>query len=255
MKIRLLLSIALCSLTLWSFGRDFYQLKVYHLANAQQSTQLDSYLEDAYLPALHRAGIPHVGVFRPIAEPETEGDLLVYVFIPYASYEQFIGMDAVLEQDDSYQKAGEAYIKATHDQPPYDRIETILMNAFDAAPHAELTSLTAPKSERVYELRSYEGPTEAYYRNKVDMFIQGDELGLFKKLDFNAIFYGEVIAGRRMPNLMYLTAFENRQSRDDHWDAFFSDPHWKELAAMAKYKNNVSRNEQVFLYPTAYSDF
>lgn len=256
MKARvLLLSIVFCSFTLLALGRDFYQLKIYHLADAQQSARLDDYLENAYLPALHRAGIPHVGVFLPIGGPEADGSSKVYVFIPYASYDQFQGMEQVLAADNAYQTAGEDYIQASYDQPPYTRIETILLNAFDGAPHAQLTTLTGPKAERVYELRSYEGPTEAYYRNKVDMFIKGDELGLFDKLDFNAVFYGEVVAGSRMPNLMYLTAFENQQSRDDHWDAFFSDPHWEKLAAMSEYKNNVSRNEQTFLYPAAYSDF
>src|SRR5690606_26546023 len=83
----------------------------------------------------------------------------------------------------------------------------LLLTAFIDSPNVQLPNLASPKSERVYELRSYEGPTEAYYRNKVDMFNEGDEIGLFKRLGFNAVFYGEVIAGSRMPNLMYLTTF------------------------------------------------
>ena len=257
MRIRVLLSIALCSFILSALGqnRDFYQLKIYHLANAQQSAQLNDYLQNAYLPALHRAGIPHVGVFMPIAGSEADSTYQVYVFIPYTSYDQFSGLAETLAQDETYQTAGEAYIQATYNQPPYDRIETILLNAFAGAPHAQLPDLTSPKSERVYELRSYESPTESYHHNKVDMFIKGDEIGLFERLKFNSVFYGEVISGSRMPNLMYLTTFENQQSRDAHWEAFFSDPHWKKLSAMAEYKNNVSRNQQIFLYPAAYSDF
>lgn len=255
MRASVFLSIVICSFAMMAHGRDFYQLKIYHLANTEQSAQLDDFLQNAYLPALHRAGIPHVGVFKPIEDSWTDGNQQVYVFIPYASYDQFMALDGLLEQDKLYQTAGEAYIKASYDRPPYDRIETILLNAFVGSPHAQLPDLTSRKSERVYELRSYEGPTEAYYHNKVDMFIKGDEIGLFKRLDFNAVFYGEVIAGSRMPNLMYLTTFENRQSRDELWKAFFADPHWKTLAANPAYKNNVSRNQQTFLYPAEYSDF
>ncbi|GGG80257.1 hypothetical protein GCM10007415_10830 [Parapedobacter pyrenivorans] len=233
--------------------RDFYQLKIYHLKTAHQAERLDDFLEHAYLPALHRAGINHVGVFKPIAV--TDGGLLTYILIPYPSYDQFAALDDRLQGDKVYQEAGKAYLLASHDAPPYDRIETILLNAFAGSPRLQLPDLTSPRSDRVYELRSYEGPTEAYYHNKVQMFNKGDEIGLFKRLGFNAVFYGEVVAGSRMPNLMYLTTFENKKSRDEHWAAFGKDEYWKELSAMPEYQNNVSRNQQLFLYPTEYSDY
>ena len=255
MRTSVLLSIAICLFALSAQSRDFYQLKIYHLADAQQSAQLDDFLRNAYLPALHRAGIPHVGVFKPIGQRAASAEQQVYVFVPYASYEQFSALEEVLDRDKLYQTAGKAYIQASYDAPPYERIETILLTAFIDSPNVQLPNLASPKSERVYELRSYEGPTEAYYRNKVDMFNEGDEIGLFKRLGFNAVFYGEVIAGSRMPNLMYLTTFENKQSRDEHWAAFGKDSYWKELSARPEYQNNVSRNQQIFLYPAEYSDF
>jgi hypothetical protein len=57
-----------------------------------------------------------------------------------------------------------------------------------------------------------------------------------------------------MPNLMYITSFENRASRDAHWKAFSNDPQWKQLSSMSEYKNNVSKNTIVFLKPTDYSE-
>jgi hypothetical protein len=86
------------------------------------------------------------------------------------------------------------------------------------------------------------------------MFNDGDEVGLFKRLGFNAVFYAEVMAGSRMPNLMYMTTFENKASRDQHWNAFRDDAQWKQLSGMAEYKNNVSKIEIFFLHPTEYSD-
>ncbi len=67
-------------------------------------------------------------------------------------------------------------------------------------------------------------------------------------------FYGEVIAGSRMPNLMYMTTFENMASREKHWDSFRNDPEWKTLSAMPKYQKNVSKSDIIFLRPTDYSD-
>jgi len=58
-----------------------------------------------------------------------------------------------------------------------------------------------------------------------------------------------------MPNLMYMTSFENRADRDAHWKVFSSDSAWKKLSAMPEYQNNVSHIDISFLYPTDYSDF
>ena len=86
------------------------------------------------------------------------------------------------------------------------------------------------------------------------MFNEGGEVNLFNRLGFNAVFYGEVLAGSRMPNLMYMTSFEDKASRDEHWKAFGADPEWKKLSADPLYKNNVSKIDIAFLHPTDYSD-
>lgn len=84
------------------------------------------------------------------------------------------------------------------------------------------------------------------------MFNSG-EVDLFERLGFNAVFYGQVIAGCRMPNLMYMTSFDNKASRDEHWKAFGSDPVWKSMSSDPQYQNNVSRNDIVFLAPLEFS--
>jgi hypothetical protein len=114
--------------------------------------------------------------------------------------------------------------------------------------------LTAPRNERVYELRSYESASEKLYRKKVDMFVKGNEIAIFDNLKFNPVFYGEVLAGSAMPNLMYMTSFDSKQSRDEHWKAFNEHPDWKKLFADKQYANTVSHSDITFLYPTEYSD-
>ncbi len=233
--------------------RDFYQIKVYHLKDTDQEKTVEAFLEKAYLPALHRAGIEKIGVFKPVPAAGTT-ELLIYVFIPFSSYEQFSKLDQRLDKDSRYQQDGSLYLNATIAKPPFERIESILLNAFAGNPHFSLPKLSGPKKDRIYELRSYEGPTEKLYWNKVEMFNKGDEVGLFRRLNFNAVFYGEVVSGSRMPNLMYLTTFENRADRDEHWKAFSNDAYWKKLSAKPEYQGNVSRNDTRFLYPVGYSD-
>ena len=148
-----------------------------------------------------------------------------------------------------------AYVNPPYNSPAYTRFETIVLEAFDLAPTMALPQLKGPKAQRVYELRSYESPTEKFHQNKVQMFNQGGEITLFKRLNFNAVFYSSVIAGAHMPNLMYMTTFENRADRDAHWKTFGDDPEWKTLSAKPEYQNNVSHIDMLFLTPTEYSDF
>ncbi|SMO80894.1 NIPSNAP family protein [Fodinibius sediminis] len=234
-------------------SRDYFQIKVYHFDSADQQQQTDHFLEEAFLPALHRQGIEHVGVFKPHDESEST-ELKTYVLIPFDSIQAFASLPSKLSSDTRYQADGKDYLQASHEQPPYQRITSTLIRAFEYAPEIMSPSLENPQSERVYELRSYESPTEALNRNKVDMFNAGGEIEIFDRLDFNPIFYGNVISGGAMPNLMYMTSFEDMKSRDAHWDAFRTDKQWEELSSLEKYQNNVSHADIYLLKGTSYSD-
>jgi hypothetical protein len=236
--------------------RDFYQIKIYRLKDAGQEARLNAFFKDAYLPALHRAGITKVGVFKYIGAPNVKDpvELYYYVLIPFKSSEQFFKLDQKLAADKAFAADGKDYIDAAYNNTPYSRIESVLLQGFTGSPVLKMPDLKGPMSERVYEIRSYEGPTEKLYLNKVEMFHKGDEIGIFKRLGFNAVFYGEVISGANMPNLMYMTTFENRAERDEHWKAFSADEQWKKVRVMPEYQNNVSKNDTRFFRPADYSD-
>ena len=157
--------------------------------------------------------------------------------------------------DESYILKGGNFLNASHENIPFSRYESILLKSFKDFPTLKTPSLVSKRSDRIYELRSYESSTDNYFRNKVDMFNDGGEIKLFDRLEFNAVFYGEVISGPKMPNLMYMTTFSDQKSRDEHWKSFVDSPEWKKLASMPKYKNNVSHIDIIFLYPTDYSDY
>ncbi|MEN2280557.1 NIPSNAP family protein [Algoriphagus sp. SE2] len=246
---------ALClmmSLSLMAQKRDIYELKTYHIESPEQEAMLDSYLEKAFIPAAHRHGVEKVGVFKPIASQPDAGQK-VYVFIPFKSMNEFMAFEEKLLKDQTYLTDGDAYINAAFDNPPYKRIETAIMKGMSEHPRFAPSKLTNDKKERVYELRSYEGPTERLYRQKVKMFNSG-EMDIFERLNCSPIFYAETIAGANMPNLMYMTTHENMDVRNEHWKQFGVDPKWIEMRDIEEYKNTVSRNDTRLLYPTDYSD-
>ncbi|HTH31288.1 MAG TPA: NIPSNAP family protein [Lacibacter sp.] len=256
-SLKLVMIVAVCflsSLSAGASGKTYYQLTVYTYATEAQEQILDHYLQQALLPALHRQQLKQVGVFKGISN-DTSAVKKLYVLIPFKALEQVTTVTSKLQKDKDYLSKGAAYLDAVYNAAPYTRMETILLQSFALAPTLELPQLKSAKKERVYELRSYESATEKIFQNKVHMFNEGDEIGLFKRLNFNAVFYGEVIAGGKMPNLMYMTSFENKADRDAHWKSFGDDPYWKKLSAMPEYKNNVSHIDIMFLRPTDYSDY
>jgi len=234
--------------------REFYQLTVYHFSSASQEKIIDNYLQNALLPALHKVNIKNIGVFKNRSN-DTLADKTLYVLTPVRSLEEIIKISSTLNVDKDYQAAGAEYLDAVYTSAPYSRMETILLRAFSLAPALQLPRLSGARRDRIYELRSYESATEKIFMNKVHMFNEGDEIGLFKRLNFNASFYGEVIAGGKMPNLMYMTCHENKAARDANWKNFVDDPYWKKLSTMPEYQRNVSHIDISFLYPTEYSDF
>jgi hypothetical protein len=203
---------------------------------------------------MHRAGIKTVGVFKPLESDTTSGKR-IYVWAPYSSLNHFAKTLEKLEKDVEYQKSGMDVLGAPFNQVAFLRKESILMLAFHLTPNFIVPSFPTPHSQRIYELRSYEGGTENLYRKKVQMFNEGGESALFKSLDFNALFYAEVISGGTMPNLMYMTTFADMASRTAHWDSFRIHPEWKRLSGLPEYKNTVSKSVILFLRPADYSDF
>src|SRR5689334_7421039 len=114
------------SLALTAQSRWFYELRTYRFTTSEQQQRTEKYLQTALLPALHRANIKKAGVFKPIETDSTFGKVLI-VLIPFRSLNEFEKLDAVLDRDKQYYADGKEYIDAPYDNPPYARMEKILL--------------------------------------------------------------------------------------------------------------------------------
>ncbi len=234
--------------------QEYYQIKVYTFDSDDQVKTTENYLKTALLPGLKRIGIEQVGVLKS-RPSESDTSKSIFVIIPFSSLDQFQALESELAKDENYKSAGAEYLNASHDNPPYMRIESTLLKAFAGMPFMKTPALNGERSKRVYELRSYHSANEAYHKKKVEMFNEGGEIELFKSLNFNAVFYAQVISGSTMPNLMYMITFSDEESQQSHWNAFVSSDKWSELKVMPKYLNTVSHIDKYLLYPTEYSDY
>lgn len=232
-------------------AREYIELKVYHASDTGQLSAIEQYLQVSFLPAAQKRGFSKIGVFKAI-DNDTARDKRLYVLVPLKSLSQWEQLNAIHAKTIQDTVAVPAYTKAAHNKAPFTRTETVLMQAFEGMPQVKASGLTNDKAERVYELRSYESATEALHQNKVRMFNDG-EVQLFDRLGFNAVFYGQVLAGGRMPNLVYMTSFANKAERDAHWKIFGGHPDWKAMSSKPEYQNNVSKIDIVFLRPVVYS--
>lgn len=235
-------------------GQMFYELRIYRLTDQGKNALFDQYMKDAFIPAMHRHGIPSVGVFKPI-EADTAFGKMLYVFIPYDDLSQYTEVLNALESDNEYLSAGSDFLDAPWDDPPFVRYESILMKAFSFMPHYRIPSYENPPEERIYELRSYGSWTEEKATKKIHMFNEGGEMAIFEKIGSNAVFYGQVLFGSLKPRLMYMTTYSDMTSQQEHWDAFRVHPDWAALSVKPEYANTVISADAFLLHPTDYSDF
>jgi hypothetical protein len=177
--------------------REYYELRRYQLVSGPQTKLTNAYVAEALIPALNRLGIKSVGAFNLYLGPQTPA---LYLLIPSASLETLAKTELLLERDEEYQRAGEKFLNAPAKEPPYERVESSLMIAFQGYPKLTVPPVTAQHGSRVFQLRTYESPTTQDHRRKVEMFHSG-EFDIFQKAGFWQVFYGDTLIGPRIPNL------------------------------------------------------
>jgi hypothetical protein len=232
-------------------GREFYQLRRYHINGGPQRKLCDDFFRDALIPALGRLKIGPVGVFDVTIGPETPS---IYLLMPSLSAETLATVETHLAQDAEYNKAGAAFLNAPAKEPAFDRMESSFLQAFEKYPRLALPTATASKGPRIFELRTYEGASDQDHKRKVEM-MQSGESDIFTKAGAEQVFYGDTLIGTRLPNLTYMLAFASLADRDKSWAAFRGSDEWKALSTQPRYtfETIVSNITNLILTPTAYS--
>lgn len=210
--------------------RAYYELRRYRLRTGYMRDTARAYFEKALLPALDRLGLGPVGMFDvTIGEPPT-----TVVLVPHATPESAVSLGARLAADATYVRAAAPFFDAPADRPAFERIEASLLHAFEGFPSIVVPDTTKP---RIFELRRYEGPSEAASLKKIEMFNTGGELAIFKKVGFRPVFFGQTLYGTRLPQFEYMLTYENLAEREAQWNVFRNDPEWKVLSQKPEYQD------------------
>ncbi len=234
-----------------SKAREYYELRKYQLQQGPQGKLLQSYLADALIPALNRMGFSPIGAFNLDLGPETPA---LYLLIPSTTLESLVMTELQLAKDEEFMKAAAPFWSAPAVAPAFERIESSLMIAFEGWPRLVVPPVTAQHGKRVFQLRTYESPSQQDHVRKVDMFHNG-EFDIFQRAGFWQVFFGDTLIGPRLPQLTYMVSFPDISDIDVKWDAFRNDPQWKKLSAQPKYSSEaiVSNISNLILRPTSFS--
>jgi hypothetical protein len=232
-------------------AREFYQIRRYFLQSGPQTTLTESYIGDALIPALTRMGMGPIGAFRLDIGPETP---VFYVLIPGPSVEALAEVDLHLAKDADFLKVAEPFWSAPATAPSFLRVESSLLAAFEGWPKVTPPAGAATKAKRIFQLRTYESPSNRDHVRKVEMFHSG-EFEIFLNAGFHPVFFGDTLVGSRMPNLTYMLSFADMAEMEAKWDVFRNDPAWKKLSADSRfaYEAIVSNISNQFLSPLAAS--
>jgi hypothetical protein len=231
--------------------RQYFELRKYQLQSGPQTKLLQNYLSDALIPALNRMGFTPIGVFNLDLGPQSPA---TYVLIPSNSLETLVTSELQLAKDDQFMKAAAPFWAAPAAAPPFVRVESQLMLAFEGYPQVTTPPVTAQHGKRVFQLRTYESPSQQDHVRKVEMFNSG-EFDIFQKAGFWNVFFSDTLIGPRLPQLTYMVAFPELADIDVKWDAFRDHPDWKKLSAEARFSFEpiVSNIDSLILRPATFS--
>ena len=231
--------------------KQVLELRTYTLVDADAEAKLDRYLETALIPALLRQGLGPIGAFDQAAAAE-DGAVQVMLLIAGPSVESVTGATAKLADDADYQTAAADYLQTPAKQPVISRIGSELLLSFACWPQVAIPAQKQANRPRLFELRVYESPTEQLGELKVEMFNSG-EVPIFLGSDIMPVFMGQALIGDKLPNLTYMTVYDDDASRQKGWENFRNHPDWKVLSGVEKYKGTVSKIHKSDWTPKPYS--
>jgi len=208
--------------------REYYLLRRYHLSSGPQGKLTENYFSGALIPALTRLGAGPVGAFRLDVGPETP---TYYLLVPSTSLETLTTLDLQLADDAAFTTAAAPFWGAPAIAPAFQRVDGSLLSAFPGWP-----KLTPPdaKAKRIFQLRTYESPSNAAHVRKVEMFHSG-EFDSFTKAGAHGVFYADTLVGDRTPSLTYMLSFPDMNALNTAWDLFRNDPAWKKISGSPRY--------------------
>lgn len=222
--------------------KEIFEWRIYTLS--AESSALDTFYQDVLIPACNRRKVT-VGAFVPYQKTEKKQSFYLFVYPNLAAYHTF---RTDIWKDAAFRTGAQPFYDSSAVTPVYSGFESFLCEAFDRAPQL----IQPDKSRSLFEFRNYKSPNEEANQRKVKMF-NADEIAVFDQVGIHSVCYGEVLAGPRMPSLIYLTWYKDETARNEAWRKFSAHPDWNRIRTLPGYAHTATDNWNLLLSPLPYS--
>src|SRR5215813_12826640 len=132
--------------------RQYFELRRYQLVPGPKQRAFTAFVGEVAIPAMNRAGVAKVGAFTVVYGENAPSLLLILV---HNSLETVVSLRDRLASDTDHARAGAAILDAPLADPPFVRVESSLLRAFDAMPALEPAAAAGTATPRIYEMRTY----------------------------------------------------------------------------------------------------
>ena len=228
------------------------ELRRYRLRFGPMEARFAEYQKNVLIPALNRAGVKPVGAFSVLLGPDSPA---VYLLLPHPNADSVATLAGRVASDPEYQRVAGPFRSLPPNDPPYARREASLMVAFGGAPRVEVPAGPVAVPSRVFELRTYESHNETAGAKKIEMFEEGGEIAIFRRVGLQPVFFARNVIGPALPSLTYMVVFPDVAAREKNWGVFRDDPEWVKLRTTPGYSNAeiLTNTHSMLLRPTDYS--
>ena len=216
--------------------------RVYNFRMGGNAARLDRLMTDILLPLYKEMGV-EVGCFK---ENNQNAPAAYYYLFVYPSFDAYLKANDILLKNSAFVEAMKE--DAAANRPMFFRYDSYLCRPFEA-----WKKVTPVAGKTIFEWRKYESANIEAGTRKVRMFNQG-EITVFLECGINPLSFGQIIAGKDMPGLIYVTHYDDMADRDASWAKFSAHPEWIRMRALPEWANaTIPNNSVVFLTPLQYS--
>jgi len=214
----------------------FFNFLTYKFDSTQQRERFIGQLTATVIPTLNRQGIACVGAFE---QPDRNSS--VCLLLPHQTIDNAVAArDAGLIDIADFRRFDRGI------DSNYATVSSFLLRGIEAMPGIEVPTRVPT---RVFQLRTYESPSETASQKKLEMFHQG-ELEIFRRVGLAPVFFAETLFGTGLPSLTYMLSFDDMNALKTAWDHFVKDSAWQEMSNQPDYSDDVLirsiRNEVLF---------
>jgi len=215
--------------------------RIYNFQLGGSPGRFDRLMTDIVLPLYKDMGVG-VGCFREINQntPAT----YYYLFV-YPSMDSYMKANDILLQNSAFVEAMKE--DAAANRQMFFRYDSYLCRPFEA-----WKEVTPVAGKTIFEWRKYDSANIEAGTRKVQMFNQ--EIKAFIESGMNPFCFGQIIAGKDMPGMIYVTLYNDMEDRAESWKNYFNNPTGRSVRTDPQWVNaTIPNNRIIFLTPLPYS--